>query len=217
MKDYVIDVLMNIGVPAGIKGFTYICDAIELFNTDPYYPDGKISALYIDIAKKYHTTPSRVERSIRHAFDIALTKGDPDMVSRYLDLTNRQNSTLLRTLYLRIGQERRRHQAERHHQQCNPQTCTSQTCEFKAQIYMEAMKTLSEEIESLFNRTLASVRDDIHPTDDGQSERSCSGFPKSLKILKTRLFLILFLSSLKTAPQNNICLNFTWFYLAFHI
>ena len=107
MKDYVIDVLMNIGVPAGIKGFTYICDAIELFNTDPYYPDGKISALYIDIAKKYHTTPSRVERSIRHAFDIALTKGDPDMVSRYLDLTNRQNSTLLRTLYLRIGQERR--------------------------------------------------------------------------------------------------------------
>ncbi len=56
MKDYVIDVLMNIGVPAGIKGFTYICDAIELFNTDPYYPDGKISALYIDIAKKYHTT-----------------------------------------------------------------------------------------------------------------------------------------------------------------
>lgn len=90
MKDYVIDVLMNIGVPAGIKGFTYICDAIELFNTDPYYPDGKISALYIDIAKKYHTTPSRVERSIRHAFDIALTKGDPDMVSRYLDLTNRQ-------------------------------------------------------------------------------------------------------------------------------
>ena len=108
MKDYVIDVLMNIGVPAGIKGFTYICDAIELFNTDPYYPDGKISALYIDIAKKYHTTPSRVERSIRHAFDIALTKGDPDMVSRYLDLTNRQNSTLLRTLYLRIGQERRR-------------------------------------------------------------------------------------------------------------
>ena len=82
MKDYVIDVLMNIGVPAGIKGFTYICDAIELFNTDPYYPDGKISALYIDIAKKYHTTPSRVERSIRHAFDIALTKGDPDMVSR---------------------------------------------------------------------------------------------------------------------------------------
>ena len=103
MKDYVIDVLMNIGVPAGIKGFTYICDAIELFNTDPYYPDGKISALYIDIAKKYHTTPSRVERSIRHAFDIALTKGDPDMVSRYLDLTNRQNSTLLRTLYLESG------------------------------------------------------------------------------------------------------------------
>ena len=99
MKDYVIDALISIGIPAGIKGFSYICDAMELFSTDPYYPDGKISVLYIDIAKKYHTTPSRVERSIRHAFDIALTKGDPDMVAHYLDLTNRQNSTQLRTLY----------------------------------------------------------------------------------------------------------------------
>ena len=105
MKDYVIDALISIGIPAGIKGFSYICDAMELFSTDPYYPDGKISVLYIDIAKKYHTTPSRVERSIRHAFDIALTKGDPDMVAHYLDLTNRQNSTQLRTLYLRIGND----------------------------------------------------------------------------------------------------------------
>lgn len=66
MKDYVIDVLMNIGVPAGIKGFTYICDAIELFNTDPYYPDGKISALYIDIAKKYHTTHNTIKSRAFH-------------------------------------------------------------------------------------------------------------------------------------------------------
>ena len=42
MKDYVIDVLMNIGVQEGIKGFTYICDEIELFNNETYYTDGKI-------------------------------------------------------------------------------------------------------------------------------------------------------------------------------
>lgn len=70
MKDYVIDVLMNIGVPAGIKGFTYICDAIELFNTDPYYPDGKISALYIDIAKKvsHNTIKSRAFHTTRFRY-----------------------------------------------------------------------------------------------------------------------------------------------------
>ncbi len=181
MKDYVIDALISIGIPAGIKGFSYICDAMELFNTDPYYPDGKISVLYIDIAKKYHTTPSRVERSIRHAFDIALTKGNPDMVAHYLDLTNRQNSTQLRTLYLRIGQERRRHQAERRHQQCNPQTCTSQTCEFKAQIYMEAMKTLSEEIESLLNRTLASVTNNVSLADSEHNGQVRLEFPNSFK------------------------------------
>lgn len=46
MRDKTIDVLLQMGVPASIKGFTYICDAIELFDTDPYYPDEK-SALYI--------------------------------------------------------------------------------------------------------------------------------------------------------------------------
>ena len=46
MRDKTIDVLLQMGVPASIKGFTYICDAIELFDTDPYYPDGKICSFY---------------------------------------------------------------------------------------------------------------------------------------------------------------------------
>ena len=75
MRDKVIDVLLDVGVPAGVKGFSYICDAIEIFDTDPYYADGKMSALYIDIAKKNDTTSSRVERAIRHAFETAIMKG----------------------------------------------------------------------------------------------------------------------------------------------
>lgn len=51
MRDKTIDVLLQMGVPASIKGFTYICDAIELFDTDPYYPDGKICSLYFEIAR----------------------------------------------------------------------------------------------------------------------------------------------------------------------
>ena len=42
MKQNTVNILLELGVPAGIKGFTYICDAMELFDTDPYYADGKI-------------------------------------------------------------------------------------------------------------------------------------------------------------------------------
>ena len=58
MRDSTMDVLLRIGIPAGVKGMTYICDAVELFDTDPYYLDGKMSSLYADIAHKNDTKPS---------------------------------------------------------------------------------------------------------------------------------------------------------------
>lgn len=48
----IVDVLLSIGIPAGTKGFTYICDAMEIFDKDPYYAGGKIGVLYHEIAKK---------------------------------------------------------------------------------------------------------------------------------------------------------------------
>lgn len=62
MRDDTMDVLLRIGMPASAKGLTYICDAIELFDTDPYYPEGKICSLYNDIAHRHDTTSSRVEQ-----------------------------------------------------------------------------------------------------------------------------------------------------------
>lgn len=152
MRDKVIDVLLDVGVPAGVKGFSYICDAIEIFDTDPYYADGKMSALYIVIAKKNDTTSSRVERAIRHAFETAIMKGNQDMVNKYLDTVNTQNSNLLKTLYLRLKQE------EHRRNDCTPAHCSVQNCELKAEIYMEAMQILSDEIETLLARTLSSVK-----------------------------------------------------------
>lgn len=64
MRDDIVNVLLSIGIPARVKGFTYIYDAMELFDTDPYYSDGKICALYADIAKKsYYTVKSRESNS----------------------------------------------------------------------------------------------------------------------------------------------------------
>ena len=111
------------GVPASIKGFTYICDAIELFDTDPYYPDGKICSLYFEIARLHETTASRVERAIRHAFEVALTKGDRDIVELYLYCEHTQNSNLLKTLYFRMQQEE--------HKREKDSICSSSTCQTK--------------------------------------------------------------------------------------
>lgn len=110
MRDEVIDVLLKIGIPAGMRGFTYICDAMEMFDKDPYYENGKICILYYEIAKKHDSTQARVERAIRHAFETATTKGNLEMVEKYLTLTNTQNSNLLKTLYIRIKQEQRKNQ-----------------------------------------------------------------------------------------------------------
>lgn len=52
MRNDIVDILLEIGIPAGVKGFTYIYDALELFDTDTYYSNGKICSLYADIAKK---------------------------------------------------------------------------------------------------------------------------------------------------------------------
>ena len=149
MRDKTIDVLLQMGVPASIKGFTYICDAIELFDTDPYYPDGKICSLYFEIARLHETTASRVERAIRHAFEVALTKGERDIVELYLDCEHTQNSNLLKTLYFRMQQEE--------HKREKDSICSSSTCEMKAQIYQEVMDLFSVEFEHFLEKMLKAL------------------------------------------------------------
>ena len=112
MRNDIVDILLELGIPAGVKGFTYIHDALELFDTDTYYSSGKICSLYADIALKRGTTPSSVERAIRHAFETVTTKGNREVVEQYLDLVNTQNSNLLRTLYFRLKQRRNQQQPQ---------------------------------------------------------------------------------------------------------
>ena len=136
----IVDVLLSIGIPAGTKGFTYICDAMEIFDKDTYYAGGKIGVLYHEIAKKRDSTPSRVERAIRHAFVTAIKKGDEDQLKRYLDLSNTQNSNLLRTLYLKIRQNNGQFSEK------NP-AYNKERIEMKKQVYMELLDWLLEKVE----------------------------------------------------------------------
>lgn len=104
-REKIEDTLLAMGVPAGIKGFNYIADAIQIF--DERGTDIQITKeLYPAIAKKNNTTPSRAERAIRHAFEVVRShKGKPEVVEKYICFTNCNNSSSLKTLYIRIKQD----------------------------------------------------------------------------------------------------------------
>ena len=71
----VTDMIHEIGVPAHIKGYQYLRDAIMMSVEDIEMLNSITKILYPSIAKKYQTTPSRVERAIRHAIEVAWSRG----------------------------------------------------------------------------------------------------------------------------------------------
>ncbi len=71
----VTDMIHEIGVPAHIKGYQYLREAIMMSVQDMEMLNSITKVLYPSIAKKYQTTPSRVERAIRHAIEVAWSRG----------------------------------------------------------------------------------------------------------------------------------------------
>lgn len=71
----VTDMIHEIGVPAHIKGYQYLRDAIQMSVNDMDMLGSITKTLYPTIASKYQTTPSRVERAIRHAIEVAWNRG----------------------------------------------------------------------------------------------------------------------------------------------
>ena len=76
----VTDMIHEIGVPAHIKGYQYLRDAIIMCVNDMDLLNSITKALYPSIAKKYVTTPSRVERALRHAIEVAWSRGKMDTI-----------------------------------------------------------------------------------------------------------------------------------------
>lgn len=71
----VTDMIHEIGVPAHIKGYQYLREAIMVSVEDAEMLNSITKLLYPSIAKKFQTTPSRVERAIRHAIEVAWSRG----------------------------------------------------------------------------------------------------------------------------------------------
>ncbi len=75
LEALVTNVIHEVGVPAHIKGYQYLREAIMLVVNDIEVINQITKQLYPDIAQKYKTTPSRVERAIRHAIEVAWGRG----------------------------------------------------------------------------------------------------------------------------------------------
>ena len=83
----VTNVIHEVGVPAHIKGYQYLREAIMMVVNDIEVINQITKQLYPDIAKKFHTTPSRVERAIRHAIEVAWSRGKADEVENIFGYT----------------------------------------------------------------------------------------------------------------------------------
>ena len=73
-------VLHELGVPSHIKGYQYIREGINLLYYNPDMIGGITKELYPEIAEKFDTTVSRVERAIRHAIEVSWNRGDWDLM-----------------------------------------------------------------------------------------------------------------------------------------
>ncbi len=83
----VTNIIHEIGVPAHIKGYQYLRDAIMMSVGNSEILNSITKVLYPSIAKQHNTTPSRVERAIRHAIEVAWTRGKVDTIDELFGYT----------------------------------------------------------------------------------------------------------------------------------
>lgn len=83
----ITSIIKEIGVPAHIKGYAYLRTAIKMVYNDVDLLGSVTKVLYPDIATKFNTTPSRVERAIRHAIEVAWNRGNYEVISKMFGYT----------------------------------------------------------------------------------------------------------------------------------
>ena len=87
LETMVTSIIHEIGVPAHIKGYQYLREAIMLAVEDMEIINAVTKILYPEVAKRFATTPSRVERAIRHAIEVAWDRGDLETLQRFFGYT----------------------------------------------------------------------------------------------------------------------------------
>ncbi|SDK50631.1 sporulation transcription factor Spo0A [Natronincola ferrireducens] len=83
----ITNIIHEIGVPAHIKGYLYLREAITMVIENVELLSAVTKELYPSIAKRFNTTPSRVERAIRHAIEVAWSRGKVDTINNLFGYT----------------------------------------------------------------------------------------------------------------------------------
>ncbi|MDE7243004.1 MAG: sporulation transcription factor Spo0A [Oscillospiraceae bacterium] len=87
LEELVTSIIHEVGVPAHIKGYQYVREAIMITVENMEVINSVTKVLYPEVAKRYHTTPSRVERAIRHAIEVAWDRGDLETLQKFFGYT----------------------------------------------------------------------------------------------------------------------------------
>ncbi|KRQ86818.1 Stage 0 sporulation protein A [Caloramator mitchellensis] len=87
LESEITNIIHEIGVPAHIKGYLYLREAIHMVVDDIELLSAVTKELYPTIAQKYNTTASRVERAIRHAIEVAWSRGQVETINRIFGYT----------------------------------------------------------------------------------------------------------------------------------
>ena len=87
LENLVTSIIHEVGVPAHIKGYQYVREAIMIAVEDMDVINSVTKVLYPEVAKRFATTPSRVERAIRHAIEVAWDRGDLETLQKFFGYT----------------------------------------------------------------------------------------------------------------------------------
>ena len=87
LETQVTAIIHDVGVPAHIKGYQYLREAILIAVKDMDVINAVTKVLYPEVAKRFNTTASRVERAIRHAIEVAWDRGDLETLQKYFGYT----------------------------------------------------------------------------------------------------------------------------------
>ena len=87
LEGRVTAIIHEIGVPAHIKGYHYLREAILYCIENVGAINAVTKVLYPEVAQRFNTTPSRVERAVRHAIEVAWDRGDLDTLQKYFGFT----------------------------------------------------------------------------------------------------------------------------------
>ena len=87
LEEEVTEILHQIGIPAHIKGYLYLREAIMMVVEDIDLLGSVTKILYPGVAQRFNTTPSRVERAIRHAIEVAWSRNNIDIIKKFFGYT----------------------------------------------------------------------------------------------------------------------------------